>query len=54
MHKVFALSYLPVEDVVKVYEENIVAVIKEKIKNDETWNERSKELVEYVKYMDRT
>ena len=45
---------LPVEDVVKVYEEHIVAVIEEKIENDETWNEGSEELEEYVKYMDQT
>jgi len=30
--------------VVKVYEEHIVAVIEEKIENDETWNEGSEEL----------
>ena len=54
VHKVFALIYVPVEDVVKVYEEHIVAVIEEKIDNYATWNEGSEELVEYVKYMDRT
>ena len=54
VHNVFVLSYVPVEDVVKVYEEHKVAVIEEKIENDKTWNEGSEELVEYVKYMKRT
>ena len=39
VHKVCALSYVPVEDVVKVYEDQIVSVIEEKIENNETWNE---------------
>ena len=36
VHKVFALGYVPVEDLVKVYEEHIVAIIEEKIENDKT------------------
>ena len=35
---------MPVEDVVKVYEDQIVSVIVKKIKNNETWNEGSEEL----------
>ena len=38
----------------KLYEDQIVSVIEEKIENNETWNEGSDELEEYVKYIDRT
>ena len=54
MHRVFALSFVPVEDVVQFYEEQIVSAIEEKIENNDIWRDGSEELEDFIRYMDRT
>ena len=57
VHKVYALSYVPIDDVVQVYEEHIISFIEKKIvpkTGDKTWIDVTDELGEFLTYLDRT
>ena len=57
VHKVFALSFIPVEDVVKVFEEHIVSQVEKNLDPDtgnSTWIEGSDELEDFIRYLGRT
>ena len=57
VHKFFALSYVPVQDVVQFYEEHFLSFMMDKLdseKGDEDWLDGQEFLEDFIKYLERT
>lgn len=50
----WALSYIPIDDLVTVYQTHVLDVVKENLNNNPVWAEYSDEIKSFITYFNRT
>ena len=54
IHKLYALSYVPPDQVIPLYKEHIIPEIEDKIDSDKDWSEQAEDLEEFGFYYENT